>query len=593
MSHAPVMSKDIPPDKAQADTCDWSQDRKVFLLESLADITREIAGQASPPGIIRAFLPMAMGPLGLTRGFIALCTTEGETTAFTSLGLEPGEVVRLTAEAPSIASRFYANLHGEDTPPPDCCERPVLLTGPHLGRDDLLPRGTLALAAWTMADGQRGLLVLGGKLSGGSVEPEEAAYLDKLTMNLDMALRCARNAESVSRLNRDLAERTARLEQTLSAMAKAQDDLDHRAFHLSILFETTRELAGELDPDKAMDTFLKTVAGAFGLEHAFLAVLDDAAETPAVAAWSLDEQERDQLASPQARKDLLGLFVAFKDRLPRPMESRLLSAPPKGLPGSSRAMLLFAVDETCRGVLSIGPRIVGQDLSVNELDLLRSQLDSFMVSLKSARHHALAQALNADLRQRNQELRETIAQLTSARREIDLLQAAKERIASALRGEVERLGRFSWRDLILILLVSLSLGLLYNLANPGGVDVVPDALFSPGPPAISAAQAKAGIDSGRAVLIDARPAEFHQQERIESAINVPPALFDFVYAMRFADLSLDTPIIVYGRSVSLHYDRQVAEKLALRGHDAVMLLDGGLRAWREAGYPVRTQEDRS
>lgn len=571
------------------DSGGWSHERKVFLLESLAEITREISGQASPAGIIRAFLPLAMGPLGLTNGYIALCTDQGETTAFSSRGLEPDEAGRLSALAPAIAARFFAYQKGEGSPQPDYGERPVLLTGRHLGLDNHLPVDTEAMAVWSLADGQRGLLVLGGRLSDERMEPEEVDYLEKLLDNMGMALRCARNAESVARLNRDLAERTERLERTLGAMAKAQDELDHRAFHLSIRYETTRELAGELDPGKAMDTFLKTVAGTFGLERAFLAVLDDAAETPAVSTWNMDDEARAQLAAPRMRKELLGLFVASKDRIPRPMESRLLASPPADLPGNPRIVLLFAVDAACRGVLAMGPRFSGQDLTVAELDLLRSQLDSFMVSLKSARHHATARRLNKDLAQRNQELRETIAQLTSARQEIDLLQAAKARIAATLRREVERLGRFSWRDLALILLVSLALGLLYNLVSPGGVEIIPKALFSPGPPTIEAEAAKAEIHAGRTVLIDARPAEFHQQERIQGAVNLPPALFDFVYAMRFAELPLDAPIVVYGRSVSLHYDRQVAEKLVMRGHDAVMILHGDFAAWRKAGLPIETQ----
>ncbi len=567
----------------------WSQERKVFLLESLAEITREISGQATPSGIIRAFLPLAMGPLGLTSGFAALCTEPGETLAFSSRGLEPDEADRFLAHAPTIAARFFAYQESQGTPPSDYGERPVLLTGQHLGRDDHLPGNTEVMAMWSMADGLRGLLVLGGRLSGEPMEPEEVDYLEKLIDNMGMALRCARNAESVARLNRDLAERGDHLERALGAMAKAQDELDHRAFHLSVRFETTRELAGELDPGKAMDTFLKTVAGTFGLERAFLAVLDDAAEAQSVAAWSLDNEERAHLATPQARKDLLGLFVSFKDRIPRPMESRLLAVPPAGLPGGPRVVLLFALDEACRGVLAMGPRFSGQDLNVAELDLLRSQLDSFMVSLKSARHHATAQRLNADLIQRNRELGETIAQLTNARQEIDLLQAAKARISAALRGEVERLGRFSWRGLAFIFMVSLALGLLYNLVSPGGVEIVPRALFTSGPAVIAVEAARTELAAGRAVLIDARPAEFHQQEHIRGAVNLPPALFDFVYAMRFAELPLDAPIIVYGRSVSLHYDRQVAEKLALRGHEAVMVLDGDFKTWRQAGLPMEIQ----
>lgn len=565
-------------------------DRKVFLLESLAEITHELAGQATPAGIIHAFLPMAMGPLGLTWGYIALCTPDGQIQAQASRGLETHAAASLAIAAPDLTARFFVSPEAVGAAPPDPGQPPVLLTGQHLGRNGLLPENTETLAVWAVDQDLRGLVVLGGRLTETLLDADETVYLEKLIGNISMAVRCAGNAEAVARMSRALAERTARLEKTMAAMASTQDELDRRAFHLSVLFETTRELSGELDPTRAMDTFLKTVVGSFGLERAFLAVLDDAAEVPSVAALGLSEQERALLVKPQARQTLLGLFVASKDRMPRPLESRVLTQLPAGLPGDPRIVLLFAVDGQCRGVLALGPRFSGRDMARAEQELLKAQLDSFMLSLDGARQHETAKRLNLDLSQRNIELRETITQLTSAKQEIDLLQAAKIRIAAALRGELERLKRFSWRDLTLILLVSLCLGLLYNLVSPGRVEIVPRALFTPAPPALTAAAAKVELDAGRAVLIDARPAEFFEQECIRGAVNLPPSLFDFVYAMRFADLPLDARIIVYGRSVSLLYDRQVAEKLALRGHESVVLLDGGLEAWRRAGFPLERKE---
>ncbi|WP_027367035.1 rhodanese-like domain-containing protein [Desulfocurvibacter africanus] len=584
------MSMDVHIARSDSATGDWVLDRKVFLLESLAEITRELAGQATPAGIIRAFLPMAMGPLGLTWGFIALCTPDGQTLAQASRGLETPELSRLAVAAPSLSARFFTTPEAAGAAPPDPGQPPVLLTGQHLGRNGLLPESAEALAVWSVDQDLRGLAILGGRLTDALLDAEEVVYLEKLIGNISMAVRCAGNAEAVARMSRVLAERTERLEKAMAAMATTQDELDRRNFHLSVLFETTRELSGELDPARAMDTFLKTVAGSFGLERAFLAVLDDADDVPALAALGLSEQERALLVTPSARQTLLGLFVASKDRMPHPLESRILAQPPTGLPGEPRIVLLFAVDEQCRGVLALGPRISGREMARAEQELLQAQLDSFMLSLDGARQHETAKRLNLNLSQRNSELIETIAQLTNAKKEIDLLQAAKMRIAAALRGEMERLKRFSWRDLILILLASLCLGLLYNLVSPGRVEIVPKALFNPGPPAVTAFVVKAELDAGRAVLIDARPAEFFQQESIPGAVNLTPALFDFVYAMRFADLPLDAPIIVYGRSVSLLYDRQVAEKLSLRGHESVVLLDGGLDAWRKAGFSLESKE---
>ena len=53
-----------------------------------------------------------------------------------------------------------------------------------------------------------------------------------------------------------------------------------------------------------------------------------------------------------------------------------------------------------------------------------------------------------------------------------------------------------------------------------------------------------------------------------------------------SNLDFETPIIIYGRTVSRRYDADVARKLTLLGHENVMVLEGGLAAWVDAGYEV-------
>jgi len=46
-------------------------------------------------------------------------------------------------------------------------------------------------------------------------------------------------------------------------------------------------------------------------------------------------------------------------------------------------------------------------------------------------------------------------------------------------------------------------------------------------------------------------------------------------------------MIVYGRTVNSLYDRQEARKIAVRGHDNVIIPKGGLSAWKREEYPVQ------
>jgi 3-mercaptopyruvate sulfurtransferase SseA len=54
--------------------------------------------------------------------------------------------------------------------------------------------------------------------------------------------------------------------------------------------------------------------------------------------------------------------------------------------------------------------------------------------------------------------------------------------------------------------------------------------------------------------------------------------------MKFSGLDPAKEIIVYGRTISRHYDEEVAFKLTSRGHSNVKVLPGGLPAWKEKGY---------
>jgi rhodanese-related sulfurtransferase len=223
------------------------------------------------------------------------------------------------------------------------------------------------------------------------------------------------------------------------------------------------------------------------------------------------------------------------------------------------------------------------------LELLLTQTSNFLVFLKNVRSFETIQALNQDLEQRNRELQQTIDELTASRRKIEMLERAGAHIKAVLQRETERLQRVTALDLVLILAAGLLLGLLFNLSNPHGTAVIPSAWKRPAAVRIAPAPVRRMLETGQAVLVDARPAEFYRQRHIQGALNVPPSLFDFIYAMRFADLDLEKPVVVYGRNISSHYDEEVAFKLSSRGHQRIRILEGGLEAWEELGLPVQAQ----
>lgn len=141
-------------------------------------------------------------------------------------------------------------------------------------------------------------------------------------------------------------------------------------------------------------------------------------------------------------------------------------------------------------------------------------------------------------------------------------------------------------DVGVILFVGTVLGLVYNFTNPSGISVIPRIWLHPSSPKIDITATKALLDAGTIILVDARPATFHKQLHIRDALNLPPALFDFVYMMRFSRIDPRTPVVVYGRNISRLYDEEIAYQLTQRGHTNVFVLNGGFTAWRAKGFEV-------
>jgi rhodanese-related sulfurtransferase len=105
-------------------------------------------------------------------------------------------------------------------------------------------------------------------------------------------------------------------------------------------------------------------------------------------------------------------------------------------------------------------------------------------------------------------------------------------------------------------------------------------------------EAKDQVDTGGAVLLDVREAEEWQHGHIEGSIPAPRGLVEF-----FADptsprhkegLTPDRRVIVVcasGARASL-----AALSLKEMGYEDVAVLDGGLKAWIEAGLPTNEHE---
>jgi rhodanese-related sulfurtransferase len=107
---------------------------------------------------------------------------------------------------------------------------------------------------------------------------------------------------------------------------------------------------------------------------------------------------------------------------------------------------------------------------------------------------------------------------------------------------------------------------------------------------VNLGQAYALFQQGKALFIDARPADEYAEIHIPQAMNITPDMLDNQGAAKVAGLAKDREIVVYCSQVSCDLALRVAEKLQAQGFSRVMAFVGGFRAWDEAGYPADTSK---
>ena len=145
----------------------------------------------------------------------------------------------------------------------------------------------------------------------------------------------------------------------------------------------------------------------------------------------------------------------------------------------------------------------------------------------------------------------------------------------------------SWFDYFIIIALSLLFAIIFNQANPNGISLVRKKYSNESISIVDTSTVIKRYHEGKAIFIDARPSAFFEQAHIEGAVNIPLAIFDLMYMMELSEADKKEVIIIYGRTISRHYDEQMADKLMLRGYKNVMVFKGGLSDWKKRGLPIK------
>ncbi len=558
--------------------------RRLFQLQTLHDASFELGRQVTSGGIAESFLLTAMGALGTARGFVLILGPPGGAAPIlASRGFPEPDLAPLRDDPDRIRRAYFSSVVAEQHVP---LVRPhILFVGKGLGPSPF-PPGTEILVKWVM-DEACGFVGLGSPIKGAFSE-DDRNFLLSLTVTFLQFLGRTFFIERIRRLNDELGAGNAELQASLAEAKRLGAELDSRVFHLKAVNDTVNELSGLLDSRELMQRFLLLSMGAVSAAKGYLVLFSEGGGGRCLICRGMEEG------------GLAGASGALVGR----MLTRQLFSSGQGPGGGSRrgmaeepAMLAqsglppdmpgvwFVIDDRRFGFMGLGDRLAAAfDAKVR--DFLMAATGAFTVFLRNASLYEEKNRLIENLAARNLELRQTLDCLTRSRQEIDGLNAARQRVRDIVRREMDRVGRVSLMDLALILCVSLVIGVLFNFANPSGVPLIPASWSRPAIGAVDPALARSRAEQGAAVIVDARPREFYEHRHVPGAVNLPLALFDFVYGMEMAQIDPAREIVVYGGNVSRRYDDDVAALLLERGHEDVKLLSGGLDAWEKRGFPV-------
>lgn len=141
-------------------------------------------------------------------------------------------------------------------------------------------------------------------------------------------------------------------------------------------------------------------------------------------------------------------------------------------------------------------------------------------------------------------------------------------------------------DFVIIVILSGFCALVFNQSNPGGIRLFPKIALNENirmvPPLVAVKELK----QRNTRFVDALPSSLYDKNHIAGAVNIPLSMFDIMYMMGLSDADKSQKIIVYGHTVSRLYDVKLANKLYLRGHKNIQVLEGGLPLWKKKGYPI-------
>jgi len=576
-TRSPVKQAIEKANRAQAEL-----DRRLFHLKALHDTACELSVLTQPRRIMETFLLTAMGLFGVSRGITAMVNVHTGAVFCVQRGLDQSEAQACEQHLCRVAQHHLT----EDNLP----RYPEIVQPGRPCGQGLFPSDTAVLLKQKVDGGYALLSALGPRYHRLPFADADAATLINLAATMGNVLAQNLFHREVQHLSAGLMRQASQIEDAQAQAGTARATLDRQVFHLQTLYDFTAELSPVVATDQLVETFLLTVMGTFGAAQGCVLLCNRQQRVVRFAGRGIPGSR--DWSSEAAEKLLYSGFQAAESGRLAPMSAVFIRDPhsvfpPPALGFEVHSAVLFTVDETLLGIVALGELLKRETVLATEArELLLALTVNWMAFLKNARAFETIQALNADLSRTNDDLRRTIDDLTEAHHRIRILEIAKNRLKQLIQREVERAGRLRAADVILMAIIAVALALGFNHYNPHGITLAPGTVSADRAERIDVPSAHQLLSDSQAVMVDARPPELFQQRHIAGAINIPATLFDVIFPMKLAPiLQPDRAVLVYGRTISKHYDDEVAQRV-LQRHERVMVMEGGLEAWEKKGLAV-------
>jgi signal transduction histidine kinase len=187
------------------------------------------------------------------------------------------------------------------------------------------------------------------------------------------------------------------------------DELDRQLFNLKTLYDVSHELLGLTDVNLILKNFLLMTMGNFGAVQGFI-MTEDLTHREKTRFEPVGFYEEDHLLLEELANHLLAKS--------RPEGVEMLKGVLRGPKSTMPEMVCvtaFKVDEHCSGLLGLGRKLIGDEYSQDDRELLATLVNNLVASLKNARYSE---------------------ELLKALEEVRTLNSAKDKVISHLSHEL-------------------------------------------------------------------------------------------------------------------------------------------------------------